>query len=126
MPSEPPKTALVVDDMASMRGLAKVMLGSCGVTVVAEAENGELGLKLYKEQTPDVVLLDIEMPVLDGVKTLSKILAFDPKAKVVMLTTVSNWNVTEACILSGAKDYIHKDKDPAVIKARIEEVLASL
>tara|TARA_R110000772_G_scaffold159357_2_gene270525 strand:- start:281 stop:664 length:384 start_codon:yes stop_codon:yes gene_type:complete len=121
-----PKTAIVIDDMKSMRGLAKVMLKSAGVEVVGEAENGEEGFKLYKSVNPDLVLLDIEMPVMDGMRTLSKILGHDPNAKVVMLTTVSNWNVTEACIHAGAMDYIHKDKDPAIIKQRVEEVLASL
>jgi len=126
MAHENKPTAIIIDDMASMRSMARVMLGAVGCEIVGEAENGEIGLKLYLEKKPDLVLLDIEMPVKDGISTLKSLLIKNPKVNVVMMTTVSNMAVVESCIFAGAKDYIHKDKDPVTIKARLEEVVNSI
>jgi two-component system, chemotaxis family, chemotaxis protein CheY len=119
-------TAIVIDDMSSIRNLNKMLLGSVGCNVVGEAENGELGLQLYLDLRPDLVLLDIEMPVKDGISTLKAILAEDAKANVVMVSTLSNMDVVEDCLFAGAKDYIRKDIAPPTIKARMEEVLSSI
>lgn len=116
-------TAIIIDDMVSMRNMAKVMLSAVGCEIIGEAENGQIGLSLYLEKKPDLVLLDIEMPVKDGISTLKSIMIKNPDANVVMMTTVSNMAVVESCIYAGAKDYIHKDKAPATIKARLEEVV---
>ena len=119
-------TAIIIDDMASIRAMSKAILGAIGVEVLGEAKDGALGLALYQKVKPDLVLLDIDMPVKDGVSTLKSILARDPDANVVMMTTVSNQAVVESCILGGAKDYISKDKDPMTVKARLEQVIAEL
>jgi len=126
MNTEIKPTAIIIDDMESMRKMAKVMLGAVGCEIIGEAENGQIGVKLYQEKKPDLVLLDIEMPVKDGISTLKSLLIKDPAANVVMMTTVSNMAVVESCIYAGAKDYIHKDKDPATIKARLEEVVGDI
>ncbi|MBT3557835.1 MAG: response regulator [Rhodospirillales bacterium] len=126
MNDRPKTTAIIIDDMTSIRAMAKAILGAIGVEVVGEAENGALGLTLFQETRPDLVLLDIDMPVKDGVSTLKSILARDATANVVMMTTVSNQAVVESCILGGAKDYITKDKDPMTVKARLEQVIAEL
>ncbi len=119
-------TAIIIDDMASMRGIARIMLNAVGCDVVGEAENGALGLTLYQDQKPDLVLLDIEMPVKDGVSTLKSILARDKNAYIVMMTTVSNQAVVEACIVAGAKDYIVKDEDPVTVKYRLNDVVTAM
>ena len=118
--------AIVIDDMRSMRGMSSMLLGTIGCEVVGEAENGELGLQLYLDVRPDLVLLDIEMPVKDGVSTLKAILAEDAKANVVMMTTLSNRDIVDDCLMNGAKDYINKDNGPAEIRSRMEEVVTGI
>ena len=117
------KNVLIVDDMQAMRAMAKSVVTSLGANVVGEAENGEQGLELYRSEKPDLVLLDIEMPVKDGISTLKAILAEDANANIVMLTSVDNMAVVEDCIFSGARDYIRKDVSPEVIRERLEKEL---
>jgi len=116
-------SAIIIDDMDSMRNMAKVMLAATGCHCIGESENGQLGIKLYQDLHPDLVLLDIEMPVRDGISTLKAILKINPDTIVVMMTTVSNVAVAETCMYSGAKDYIQKDTDPGEIKRRLEEIV---
>ena len=126
MPNEKNAKVLIVDDMQSMRTVAKTLVTSLGGDVIGEAENGEEGLALFRSEKPDLVLLDIEMPVKDGISTLKAILAEDSSANVVMLTSVDNMAVVEDCIFSGARDYIRKDVDPDTMKARLQKELAKL
>ncbi|MGB0671261.1 MAG: response regulator [Rhodospirillales bacterium] len=120
------KTAIVIDDMKAMRNLNKVLLKTIGVEVLGEAENGAEAVELYKSTSPDVVLLDVEMPVMDGFQALNAIRKHDKAANIVMVTTLSNWSVTEACMMAGAIGYIQKDEAPDVIKERLVEVISSL
>jgi len=126
MPGESKTRVLVVDDMQAMRTMASALVASLGAEVAGEAENGEVALDLYRIEKPDLVLLDIEMPVRDGISTLKAILAEDPGANVVMLTSVDNMMVVEDCIFSGARDYIRKDVDPEEMKGRLQKELDKL
>lgn len=117
---------LIVDDMQAMRAMSKSLVTALGAEVVGEAENGQLGFELYCAEKPDLVLLDIEMPVKDGISTLKAILAEDPKANVVMLTSVDNMMVVEDCLFAGARDYIRKDTSPDEMKTRLQKELDKL
>ncbi len=117
---------LIVDDMQAMRAIAKTHVTSLGAEVAGEAENGEVALELYLAEKPDLVLLDIEMPVKDGISTLKAILAEDSNANIVMLTSVDNMMVVEDCIFAGARDYIRKDVNPEEMKLRLQKELAKL
>ena len=117
---------IVIDDLQSMRGMSKMLLGAIGCEVVGEAENGELGLQLYLDVRPDLVLLDIEMPVKDGISTLKAILAENEEANVVMMSTISNRDLVDDCLTLGAKDYVTKDSTPPQIKSRMEAVVAGI
>ena len=119
-------TAIIIDDVKSIRGMAKVMLDVVGCEVVGEAENGQIGLSLYLEKKPDLVLLDIEMPVKDGLSTLRAIMKNNADANVVMMTTVSNVTIAESCTHAGAKDFIQKDMGPNVIKDKLESIVNQL
>ncbi len=119
-------TAIVIDDMQAMRSMVKLLLGATDCEVVGEAENGQLGLDLYIDTKPDLVLLDIDMPIKDGISTLKSILEHDAKANVIMMSTLSNMDIVESCIFAGAKDYITKDKELPVIKARLDDVIAEI
>jgi len=126
MPNDNKPRVLIVDDMQAMRAMAKSLATSLGAEVIGEAENGQVGLELFLSEKPDLVLLDIEMPVKDGISTLKAILAEDSSANVVMLTSVDNMAVVEDCIFSGARDYIRKDVVPDVMKVRLQKELDKL
>lgn len=98
---------LVVDDAEFLRVRISKMLVGDGYEVI-EAENGQLAVNAYKAQKPDVVLMDITMPEMDGLTALREILAVDSGAKVIMLTALGQESVVLEAIKSGAKDFIVK------------------
>lgn len=98
---------LVVDDAEFLRVRISKMLVGDGYEVI-EAENGLLALNAYKTQKPEVVLMDITMPEMDGLTALREILAVDSGAKVIMLTALGQESVVLEAIKSGAKDFIVK------------------
>ncbi len=120
------RRVLVIDDMGSMRAMTKHLLTSLGCEITGEAENGADGFTRFQVERPDLVLLDIEMPVQDGITTLKMILADDAEANVIMLTSVDSMMVVEDCLFAGAKDFIRKDLPPEALKARLGEELAKL
>jgi len=100
---------LIAEDEAHIRSLINLIVTSLGAEVVAEAPDGEQALSLYKQHKPDMVILDINMPKLDGVEVLKQIMAIDPRALVVMLTSLNAIDVVKECIDSGAWNYILKN-----------------
>ena len=98
---------LVVDDAEFLRLRISKMLLDDGYEVV-EAENGVIALEKYFSEEPDVVLLDITMPEMDGLTTLKEIRAKDPMAKVIMLTALGQESVVLEAIKSGARDFVVK------------------
>jgi two-component system, chemotaxis family, chemotaxis protein CheY len=110
------KKVLVVDDAAFMRLAIRNILDKGGFEVVGEAENGVDAIQKYKELQPDIVTMDITMPVMTGVDALKNIIQYDPKAKVVMLSAMGQENLVKECILSGAKTFLVKPvKDEQVV-----------
>ena len=99
---------LVVDDAMFMRATLKKHLTEGGFEIAGEAENGQVAVERYQELQPDLVMMDITMPEMDGLAALKEIMKVDSGAKVVMCTALGQErNVTEA-LKSGAKDYIIK------------------
>ncbi len=88
---------------------------------MAEAVNGVEAVELFKEHSPHMVLLDIDMPALDGRDALEKIIEINPAVFVVMLTSLSAMDVVRQCIDIGASNYIRKDTQVAEIKKLIKE-----
>lgn len=103
----PPKV-LIVDDTAFMRKLLRNILFSGGFDIVGEAENGKQAVELYKQLKPDLVMLDIVMPEMNGIETLKAIKQIDPNAKVIMCTAIGQEKIVKAAIKLGAKGYIVK------------------
>lgn len=112
---------LIADDAAFMRMRSAALLKELGHEVI-EAENGQEAVALYQQHTPDAVLLDITMPVMDGLDALRAIVALDPAAKVAMVTAMGQQQVIMEAIKCGAKDFVVKPFDAS----RIEEALWKL
>ena len=103
-------TVLSVDDHPLIRdGLAAVLGAERDIRVVAEASNGEEALELYRAHRPEVVLMDLKMPIMDGLAATRAILAEFPEARVVMLTTYDGDEDIYRALDAGAKGYLLKD-----------------
>jgi two-component system chemotaxis response regulator CheY len=101
------KTALLVDDAAFMRMMQREMLTQSGYEVVAEAVDGVGGYEKYNELKPDIVLLDIVMPNMDGVQSLKR-MELDEKTRVVVVSALGHENVILEAIEAGADYFIVK------------------
>ncbi len=99
---------LIVDDTAFMRKLLRNILFSGGFDIVGEAENGKQAVEMYKQLKPDLVMLDIVMPEMNGIEALKAIKQMDPNAKIIMCTAVGQEKIVKAAIKLGAKGYIVK------------------
>jgi DNA-binding NarL/FixJ family response regulator len=116
---------LVVDDHALVRtGVAKIIDHEPDLDVVAEAANGVEALAAYESHRPDVTLLDLRMPVMEGVETVKRIRERDPHAKVIVLTTYDTDDDISRAMKAGAKAYVLKDISADDLIACIHDVLA--
>lgn len=125
----PPATAearvLVVDDHALLRtGVANIINHEPGLRVIAEAGNGRDAVEVFRATRPDVTLMDLRMPVMEGVEAIRQIRAIDPHARVVVLTTYDADEDIARALEAGAKAYILKDIGAAALVACIHDVLA--
>ena len=99
---------LIVDDAAFMRMMIKDILTKNGYEIAAEAENGQKAVEKYAETKPDLVLMDITMPEMDGIQALKKIKELDGGANVIMCSAMGQQAMVIEAIQSGAKDFIVK------------------
>lgn len=102
------KNILICDDAAFMRMMIKNVLTKGGYNVVGEAENGAKAVEKYKELSPDLVLMDITMPEMDGIQALKEIKGIDAGAKVIMCSAMGQQAMVVESIQAGAKDFIVK------------------
>jgi len=116
------KRVLIVDDTLFMRVKMKGLLEKWGHQVVGEAANGREAVEKFKELGPDVVFMDITMPVMDGIAALKEIRAFDVKATVIMVSALGQESFVMDAIRSGARNYLVKP----VQDDKLQEVLARL
>ena len=117
---------LIVDDASFMRIVLKDILISNGLaSEIYEAGDGLAAVEAYKQFTPDVVTMDVNMPKADGIQALKSILRINPKAKVVMVTAVEQKHVIQDAMKSGARDYIIKPFDRPNVSLVINRVIRS-
>ena len=102
------KNILICDDAAFMRMMIKDILTKNGYNIVGEAENGAIAVEKYPEAKPDLVLMDITMPEMDGIEALKKIKAADANASIIMCSAMGQQAMVIESIQSGAKDFIVK------------------
>src|SRR5690625_1334774 len=91
--------------------------------VVGMAENGEEAIELYKQTSPDIVTLDITMPVMDGLQTLRKLIEMDQDAKIIMCSAMGQQKLVVEAIELGAKDFIVKPFDEARVIETVNNIL---
>ncbi|MBD3411473.1 MAG: response regulator [Ignavibacteriales bacterium] len=113
---------LIVDDVTTIRRILTKILTEMGHEVVAEAANGQEAYNLYCEHTPDVVTMDISMPVMDGIDSVEMIVKKDPDAKVIMLTSQGMKDQVVKAIQMGAKSYLLKPIDKKNLQEAIEKL----
>lgn len=114
---------LITDDSEFMRDLLREILVE-DHTVVGEAENGVEAVELYKEHDPDVVMMDIAMPIQDGIEATAEIKGIDPETNVIMCTSVEQEEMMKDAIKAGADGYITKPfQKPNVLEA-IEDAVS--
>lgn len=114
---------LLIDDEAHVRKYVALIARGLGAPVIFEASSGEEALALYARESPDLVLLDVNLPGMDGVQILSALLAQDPDAVVVMLTSLANRQTVEECLRLGATSYIRKDTPRDAVLAELSAIV---
>lgn len=114
---------LVVDDAAFMRMMVKDNLKKAGYSDFIEAGDGEDAVNKYTETNPDLVLLDITMPVMDGIQTLQRIKQINPQSKVIMCSAMGQESMVVEAIKLGALDFIVKPFKPERLIQTVKNVL---
>lgn len=114
---------LIVDDSRTSRKILKGILESEGYEVVGEATNGQEGYERYVELKPDIVTMDITMPVLDGIEALKKIKGEYPDAKVVMVTAAGQKTKMVEAVQNGANEFVSKPFEAEQLKKIIDKVV---
>lgn len=116
---------LLVDDEPHIRKYVGLILKQLGSPIIVEAANGEEAVEAYRRDNPDLVLMDVNMPKLDGLDALKQIRALDPDSVVIMLTSLANRETVEQALELGAVGYIRKDTPKQEITAALTEAIES-
>ena len=115
-------TVLMVDDSRTSRRILRSVLEEGGFEVVGEATNGEEGYLKYKELNPDVVTMDITMPVMDGIESLTLIKKVNPESKVIMITAAGQKEKMVDALKRGADEFITKPFDADVVLETVKRI----
>ena len=117
-----PKSALIADDEKHIRSYVRLILNRLGVEEVFEANDGASAVESYRENHPDLVLLDINMPGMTGLEVIPEIMEIDPDAVIVMLTGHASRHLVEGSAKAGAIQYIRKDTPQQEIADMLTEL----
>lgn len=115
---------LIVDDSRTSRKMLRSLLEEAGYEIAGEAVNGDEGFLKYKELAPDLVTMDITMPITDGIQALQLIRHLDKEAKVVMITAAGQKEKMMQALKEGASEFITKPFDKEEVINTIGRVLA--
>lgn len=117
-------TVLIVDDADFMRMMLRDTVEDMGLEVVGEAADGARAVEKFLQLHPDLVLLDITMPVMDGLEAVRQMVALREDANVVMITALGQKEQVLACIKAGARDFIIKPFDQERVVETLDHVLS--
>jgi len=117
------KGILIVDDASFMRMMIKDILTKNGFEVVGEAENGAKAVEKFKELDPELVIMDITMPEMDGIQAVKEIKSVDPNVKIVMCSAMGQQAMVIEAIQAGAKDFIVKPFQADRVIEAVKKVL---
>lgn len=118
-----PYKVLVVDDSSTMRKIVSQQLRAEAYEICGEASNGLKAVEMFKELSPDLVTMDVNMPEMDGIEALKSILEYDKNARVVMLTSEGQKQVVLSAISMGAKGYIVKPPQKIKVCETVKKAL---
>ena len=116
---------LIVDDALFMRTMLRNIFVESGFDVVGEAGSGVEAVERYRELSPDLTTMDIVMPELNGIEALKRIVALDPRARVVMCSALGQESLIIEALDAGARDFIVKPFKPAKVVEVAQKVLAA-
>ncbi len=111
---------MIVDDAAFMRAKLKNILTRAGYEVVGEAENGEAALEKFSDLKPDIVTMDITMPIMNGVEAVKNIVEIDKNAIIIMCSAMGQKEIIIEAIQAGARDFIVKPFQDEKVISTIE------
>ncbi|MFW5962686.1 MAG: response regulator [bacterium] len=117
------KTVLVVEDAVFSKKLLIGVLEEAGFKVIGEAEDGKKAVELYKKFQPDIVTMDINMPIMDGIESLKKIIEFNAKANVIIVSALGQSSKITEAIKNGATNFIIKPYDPQHVIEVLNDVI---
>jgi len=119
----PQKTVIIADDAVFMRMMLKDLLTKNDFIVAGEAENGEELVEMYRQKKPDAVLIDILMPVKDGLTAAQEILEMDPDARIIMISALGQDAYLERARKMGVHSFIVKPFSPPKVIETLQDVL---
>ena len=117
------KKILIVDDAAFMRMMIRDILSKNGYDVVGEAENGARAIERYKDLVPDLVIMDITMPEVDGIQAVKEIKKVNADAKIIMCSAMGQQAMVIESIQAGARDFIVKPFQAERVVEAVKKVL---
>jgi two-component system chemotaxis response regulator CheY len=121
-----PTTVLICDDALFMRTMLRGILAAGDYEIVGEAENGRSAVEMYIRLRPDLVLMDMVMPLLGGLDALREIRTFDPGARVLMCSAMGQQELVDEALEAGARGFVTKPFTPArVLEALVELGMAA-
>ena len=116
-------TVLIVDDAMFMRVALGNMLKEWGFEIVGEAANGKEAIEKYRELQPDLVTMDLTMPIMSGLDAVKVIIPEFPNAKIIMITALGQQRIIVDAIEHGAKDFVTKPFTPEKLKSVITNIM---
>ncbi len=117
--------AMVVDDDDHVRTFLVVLVRKLVSGTVFEARNGLEAVEVYEAERPDITLLDVNMPMMDGLESLAKMREINPDAVVIMITSLAMRRVVEDALAAGALNFIRKDTPKAQMVEIIKETISN-
>jgi len=115
--------ALIVDDTAFMRRMLRDILAKESIEVVAEAKNGREAVEQFRQAGPDLVIMDITMPEMDGIAAVREIIAEDAAARIIMCSALGQQELIIEALEAGARDFVAKPFLPDKVLEAIHKVL---